>query len=90
MSLNFDHNSNLFRVNSFHTEKMVKMSQYYSDSSRFFCNQLYTHKHILITPVLSGASGTYYAGQKILAVIFCHFKEKNIYNPYLIVIWLPS
>jgi hypothetical protein len=35
MSLNFDHNSNLSLVR-FHIEKIVKMYQFYSDSSRFF------------------------------------------------------
>jgi hypothetical protein len=35
MSLNFDHNSNLSLVRRFHTmEKIVKMCQFYSDSSR--------------------------------------------------------
>jgi hypothetical protein len=43
MSLNFDHSSNLSLVRRFHTmKKIVKMRQFYSDSSRFFfCNQLY-------------------------------------------------
>jgi hypothetical protein len=43
MLLNFDHNFNLSLVRSFHTRygKTVKMCQFYSDSSLFFCNQLY-------------------------------------------------
>jgi hypothetical protein len=43
MSLKIDVNSNLSLVRRFHTmEKIVKMCQFYSDSSRFFfCNQLY-------------------------------------------------
>jgi hypothetical protein len=40
MSLNFDHNSNLSREKVSHYEKIVKMCQFYSDSSHFF-NQLY-------------------------------------------------
>jgi hypothetical protein len=36
MLLNFDVNSNLILVRRFHTEKIVKMSQFYSDSFRFF------------------------------------------------------
>jgi hypothetical protein len=43
MSLNFDVNSKLhiFRKKVSHYGKIVKMCQFYSDSSRFFCNQLY-------------------------------------------------
>jgi hypothetical protein len=41
MSLNFDVNSNLSLVRNFHTEKIVKICQFYFDSSRFFFwNQL--------------------------------------------------
>jgi hypothetical protein len=36
MSLNFDVNSNLSLVRRFHTGKIVKMCQFYSDSFRFF------------------------------------------------------
>jgi hypothetical protein len=41
MLLNFDVNSNLSFVRRLHTEKNVKMCQFYSDSSRFFFHQLY-------------------------------------------------
>jgi hypothetical protein len=42
MLLNFDHNSNQSLVRRFPRDnKIVKMCQFYSDSSRFFCNQLY-------------------------------------------------
>jgi hypothetical protein len=41
MLLNFDHNSNLSLVRFPRDNKIVKMCQFYSDSSRFFCNQLY-------------------------------------------------
>jgi hypothetical protein len=36
MSLNFDVNSNLSRKKVSHYGKIVKMCQFYSDSSRFF------------------------------------------------------
>jgi hypothetical protein len=39
--------SNLSLVRRFHYEKNVKMCQFYSDSSRFFCNQLYSVINII-------------------------------------------
>jgi hypothetical protein len=40
--MNFGVNCNLSLVRRFHImEKIVKIYQFYSDSSRFFCNQLY-------------------------------------------------
>jgi hypothetical protein len=55
--MNFDHKSNLFLVRRFHTIK--KLSQFYSDSPRLFCNQLY------LVNVLSRAKNS---GRQ------CHFK----------------
>jgi hypothetical protein len=48
MSLNFDHNSNQSLVRRFQTVKtIVKMCQFYSDSSRFFFSTNCTAAHIL-------------------------------------------
>jgi hypothetical protein len=58
MSLNFDVNSNLSLVRKFHSvvyvshyRKIVKMCQFYSDSSRFFCNQLYNWRELICNNV---------------------------------------
>jgi hypothetical protein len=48
MSLNFDVNSNLSLVRRFHTGKIVKMRQFYSDSSRFFATNCTTLSDPLI------------------------------------------
>jgi hypothetical protein len=45
MSLNFDVNSNLYLVR-FHTGKIVKMCQFYSDSSRFFFQPAVLYYHV--------------------------------------------
>jgi hypothetical protein len=51
MSLNFDHNSNLSRKKVSHYGKIVKMCQFYFDSSRSFAIVLATQTVLLDHPV---------------------------------------